>query len=500
MPPKKFFVTTPLYCVSDKPHLGHAYTTLAADVLARHLRAKDVPVHLQTGTAEHGAAVEAAALGRGVAPAAWGDAVSADFRGLWKTLNVSLDGFVRTSDPAHAACVQAVFEKLLKTGDIYKGAYGGFYCPACEAFYDETELPGGKCRLHGRPAERVGEEVYLFRLSGYGEPLLRHYAGHPDFLSPRWRAKELENIVRSGLRDVPVSLARPAWGVQVKSDPAHTVCAWFDALLAYASGAGYHPDRPSPAFRSLWPADAHLAGKESFRLHGAVWPAVLLALGLELPRMAYAHGWLTIDGEKMSKSRGNFIKAEDVVRDYGVDALRYFLLREVPFGQDGDFSTEALKDRYNSDLSGELGGLFSRVMKLAGWLEHRLPHKPEGSETFSEISSWTPEIHRAVEELRFREALEQVWRAVGRLNRLVDGKRPLELAKKDPAAMKAFMNEMVWCLRLVAGWLDPFMPGTASTMHLQLGVGVAASGADRQKPGELFPRKQDGRPGPPELN
>ncbi|MHB0995510.1 MAG: class I tRNA ligase family protein [Elusimicrobiales bacterium] len=500
MRPKTFYITTPPYHVNDKPHLGHAYTALAADVLARHLRAKDLPVHLQTGTDEHGAAIEKAALQRGAAPRAWRDAVSGEFRGLWKTLNANYDRFIRTTDPAHEACVQAVFEKLRKTGDIYQGAYDGYYCPSCEAFYGGPELPGGKCPVHGRPAERVMEEAYLFRLSRYAQPLLEHYAKHPDFLSPRRSAQELADSVRSGLADIPVSRAGAAWGVPLESDPAHAVCAWLDALLAYASGAGYLPGQDSAEFRSLWPADVHLAGREAFRSHGVLWPAVLMALGLELPRTVYAHGWWTINGEKMSRSRGNFIKAEDVVRDYGVDALRYFLLREVPFGQDGEFSAEAMRKRYNSDLAGDLGNLFSRVMKLAGWLEHRLPHKPERAEVFADISSWTPEIHRAVEELRFSEALERIWQAVARLNRLVDEKRPLELARKDPAAMKDFLNEMVWCLRLVAGWLDPFMPDTASKMHLQLGVGIAASGAERQEVAPLFHRKQDERPGHPQLN
>lgn len=497
---KKFLVTTPLYHAADKPHLGHAYTALAADVLARHLRARDLPVRLQTGTAEHGADIEEAALGRGAAPAAWCDAVAADFRGLWKKLNVNYDGFTRTTDPAHAACVQAAFERLLKSGDIYKGACDGPYCPSCEVFYDESGLTEGKCPVHGRPAGRVSGEVYFFRLSGYGAALLRHYAAHPGFLAPRWRAQELADLVRSGLKDIPVSRAKAAWGVPVKSAPEHAACAWFDALLGYASGAGYHPDHSSPDFGALWPADAHLAGRESFRLHGAVWPALLLALGLELPRMVYAHGLWTIGGEKMSRARGNFIKAEDVVRDYGVDALRYFLLREVQFGQDGDFSPEALKRRYNADLAGGLGGLFSRVLKLAGWLEHRLPQKPERSAVFGEISAWTPEIHRAVEELRFSEALERVWQAVARLNRLVDERKPWELARQDPGAMKDFMDEMVWCLRLVAGWLDPFMPDTASRMHMQLGAGVAAHAAEHQKVAPLFPRKEDGAPGHPQLN
>ena len=501
MKSKKFYVTTPLYCVTAKPHIGHAYTTVAADVLARHLRSKDLPVHFQTGTDEHGSGIEKTAGEKGVAPKAWCDRISAEFRALWKTLDISYDHFLRTTDASHEAGVQAVFERLLKTGDIYKGSYEGPYCASCEAFYDESELKEGRCPVHAAPAGRVSEETYFFRLARYEQALLEHYERHPDFLSPRYRAQEVINFVKSGLKDIAVSRTRVAWGIPVKSDPAHTVYGWFDALLNYATGPGFGPERPSADFAQVWPADVHLAGKESFRFHGVVWPAMLLALGVELPLKVYAHGWWAINGAKMSRSRGNFITAEDVVRDYGVDALRYFLLREMPFGQDGDFSMEAFRRRYNTDLASDLGNLFSRVMNMAaGYLEHRLPHKPEGSPVFSELSSRTPEIDRSIEALQFSEALEQIWRGVSRLNRLVDERKPWDLARKDPAALRAFLNEMVWCLRLVAGWLDPFMPATASRMHLQLGVGMTSGGVEPQKVPPLFPRKHDDKPGAPGNN
>ena len=492
---KKYYITTPLYYVNDKPHIGHAYTTLAADVLARQLRSKDIPVHFQTGTDEHGSNIEKIARERGVEPKAWCDGISADFRGLWKTLNITYDHFIRTTDPAHEAGVQAVFEKLLKSGDIYKGSYDGLYCRSCEAFYDEGELKEKNCPVHGKPVEHVSEETYFFRLSKYESALLEHYARHPDFLSPRYRAQELINFVKAGLKDISISRTKVAWGVQVKSDPKHTVYVWFDALLNYATGAGYNPEKPSPDFSVLWPADVHLVGKEIFRFHGVIWPAMLMALGVELPRKVYAHGWWTINGDKMSKSRGNYIKAEDVVREYGVDALRYFIFREVTFGQDGDFSMEAFRRRYNSDLANDLGNLFSRVMNMAAkHLDHRLPEKPENSETFKELSSWTPAIHHSLEALQFSEALEKIWQGVGTLNRLVDTRKPWEMAKNNSEALKPFLHEMVWCLRLIAGWIDPFMPDTASRMHLQLGVGRTAEGTEPQKVPPLFPRKQDAKP------
>ncbi len=492
---KKFYITTPLYYVNDKPHVGHAYTTLAADVLARHLRSRDIPVYLQTGTDEHGAGIERAALEHGEGPKAWCDKVSSEFRSLWRTLNVGYDRFIRTTDPSHEAAVQAAFEKLLKAGDIYKGSYEGVYCPSCEVFYDETELKDGRCPVHNTPAERVSEETYFFRLSNYEKPLLKHYAAHPGFLSPGHRAQELLNFVRSGLKDVSVSRSRVAWGVPVRPAPGHTVHVWFDALLNYATGPGYHPEKPSPDLPGIWPADVHLVGKEIFRFHGVIWPAMLMALGLELPRKVYAHGWWTINGAKMSKARGNFIRAEDVVRDYGVDALRYFLFREVPFGQDGDFSMEAFRRRYNADLANDLGNLFSRIMNMAShYLDLKLPSKPESSDLFGELSSLTPVIYGAMEDLRFSEALESIWGGIGRLNRLVDERKPWALAKTDPEALKSFLHEMIWCLRLVAGWLDPFMPDTASKMQLQLGVGRSLDGTPPQKVPPLFPRKQDDAP------
>jgi methionyl-tRNA synthetase len=361
---KYFYITTLLYYVNDKPHVGHAYTTLAADVLARHLRAAEKNVYFQTGTDEHGANIEKIAREKNIEPKSWCREISADFRNLWKTLNISYDHFIRTTDQDHERRVQAAFERLLATGDIYPGSYNGLYCHSCESFMDESELVNGNCTVHGKPPERVSEETYFFKLSKYQDRLLEHYAKNPDFLAPKHRAQEIINFAKSGLKDISVSRTKVAWGVKVPSNPKHTVYVWFDALLNYATGVGYHPQNPDPVFAEKWPADVQLVGKEIFRFHAVTWPAMLLALGLELPKKVYAHGWWSVNGEKMSKSKGNFLNPDDIVREYGLDAFRYFLFREVPFGSDGDFSTDSFKRRYNADLANDFGNLFSRALNM----------------------------------------------------------------------------------------------------------------------------------------
>ena len=492
MTKKYFYITTPLYYVNDKPHVGHAYTTLAADVLARHLRAAGKDVYFQTGTDEHGANIEKIAREKNIEPKTWCREISADFRNLWKTLDISYDHFIRTTDQDHERRVQAAFERLIETGDIYPGSYSGLYCRSCECFMDEGELVNGNCPTHGKPPERVNEDTYFFKLSKYQGPLLEHYAKNPDFLAPRHRAQEIINFAKSGLTDISVSRTKVSWGVKVPSNPAHTVYVWFDALLNYATGVGYHPQSPDPVFAEKWPADVQLVGKEIFRFHAVIWPAMLMALGAELPKKIYAHGWWTVNGEKMSKSKGNFINPEDIVREYGLDAFRYFLFREVPFGSDGDFSHDSFRRRYNADLANDFGNLFSRTLNMVNkYLEGNLPGKPENGALFGEISARTGEFDEKMRQLHFGEALDIIWHAVSALNKKIDTEKPWEMAKKNPQALKPLLNDLVWCLRLIGGWIYPFMPDTSAKMQMQLAVGKAGlSGAEPQKVPVLFPRKQ----------
>lgn len=491
---KKFCVTTPLYRVNHRPHIGHAYTTLAADVLARHMRARGTEVFFQTGTAEHGAGAARTAAERGSTPGEWADGISADFERAWKLLNVNYDRFVRTAGPDHERRAQDAVERMLASGDIYPGSYSGTFCASCGIFYDEADLAeGGLCPAHGKRTEPFSGKSYFFRLSRYREPLLAHYASNPGFLAPKDRAAGMAELVKAGLKDVPVSRAGAAWGIPVRSDPGHTVLDWFDALLGYITGAGWEAGQETEEFRSVWPADVHLVGKESFRFHAVTWPAMLMSLGLPLPKRIYAHGRWTIEGDGTAGPGDAAVNPADAIKKYGADALRYFLFRETPFGQDGDFSTGSLGRRYDSDLADDLGDLFSRVTDLAGrYLDSRLPQKPEdgSARTFARLRSLDAGIAADIEGLRFGPALDRIWDAVGELNRGLDSLEPGELAGRDPAALKSFLNDMVWCLRLIAGWVYPFLPDTSARMQMLMSIGDAETGGvEPQKVPPLFPRK-----------
>ncbi|MDE2291455.1 MAG: methionine--tRNA ligase [Elusimicrobia bacterium] len=508
---KKLYITTPLYYVNASPHIGHAYTTLAADILARWHRQNGREVHLLTGTDEHGSKIEQAAAAAGVSPQAYADKVSQEFRDLWVHLDVRHDDYIRTTEDRHKERVQAAFRRLKASGDVYKGVYKGYYCVSCETYWTETDAPPDEkgrrlcpnpdCR---KPLKVTEEESWFFKLSTYGPRLLEHYKAHPGFLQPAHRAKEIENFVGEGLRDLAISRTKVSWGVPVPDDPGHVVYVWFDALLNYVTATGWFPEGDAGLFEQLWPADVQLVGKEIYRFHTVIWPAMLMALGVEPPRSVFAHGWWTVEGQKMSKSKGNFVDPREVTREFGVDAFRYFLFREMPFGNDGDFSLETLRRRYNAELANDLGNLVSRVTNMVDkYLNGALPGRPTAERivvTRTALDT-APGIAEAMERLAFQDALNRVWAVVGELNVTVDRRKPWELAKADPEALKWLLWDLVHALRMVAGWIAPFMPQTAAKIQMALGVrhfpaplsvkqvleGPAGEHISKSPP--LFPRK-----------
>ncbi|MEE9614831.1 MAG: methionine--tRNA ligase, partial [Thermodesulfobacteriota bacterium] len=357
---KTFYVTTPIYYVNDTPHIGHAYTTVAADCMARYKRLKGFDVLFLTGTDEHGQKVEKAAAEAGVTPRELADRVVVHFKDLWKKLDISNDDFIRTTEDRHKKAAASLWEEVRKNGDIYLGEYEGWYCTPCENFLTDSQLAGGNCPDCARPVERLSEPSYFFKLSEYGDRLLKHIEDNPEFIGPETKKNEIKSFIKQGLRDISVSRTTFSWGVPVPGDPDHIMYVWFEALTNYLAATGY----PEEGHKKFWPADLHLIGKDILRFHSVFWPAFLMSAGLEPPKKVFAHGWWTVEGRKMSKSVGNVVDPFEVVDTYGVDQFRYFLLSEVPFGKDGDFSITALKGRINGDLANDLGNLLSRTVSM----------------------------------------------------------------------------------------------------------------------------------------
>ncbi|MBV9080870.1 MAG: methionine--tRNA ligase [Elusimicrobia bacterium] len=465
---KAFYLTTPLYYVNDVPHIGHSYTTIAADVLARWKRLRGEPVFFLTGTDEHGAKIAKAAEDSGETPQQLVDRVSGEFRRLWTALNITYDDFIRTSEPRHRAVVQKVFENLKDTGDLYKGTYEGWYCIHDETYFAESELVEKKCPQCGRDVQKLKEDTYFFKLSKYEGPLLEHYRSHPEFLSPKHRANEIINFVKGGLRDFSVSRTRVKWGIPMPFDPDHTVYVWFDALLNYVTAAGYESD--ARAFADRWPADVHLVGKEIYRFHTVTWPAMLMALGLPLPKKVFAHGWWTVEGTKMSKSLGNVVDPHKMVAEYGVDAYRYFLLREVPFGSDGDFSEKALLNRYNTELANNLGNLLQRTTTLLTKnFGGEIPAANGAPALLSDIAAVVAQIEKHYADLAFGDVLETIFELLVRTNKFIDEQAPWKLGEADKPKLAGILNECVRTLRVAAILLAPFMPQKCAEIWARLG-------------------------------
>lgn len=501
---KNFYLTTPIYYPNNNLHLGHTYTTIIADVLKRYKKSQGFDVFFTTGTDEHGQKLQESAKKVGKATLEYIDPIVESAKELWKTLNIEFDSFIRSTDPIHEKNVAEIFMKLYEKGEIYKGSYSGKYCVPCETFWTDSQLTDGyKCPDCGRDVIESKEETYFFKLSKYQDRLLKLYEENPDFIQPESRKNEMISFIKQGLDDLSVTRSSFDWGVKVPMDEKHVVYVWIDALSCYLTSVGYGTDEDN--FKKFWPCDVHLIGKEIMRFHAIIWPAILMALDLPLPKKIFGHGWILFDDDKMSKSKGNVVYAEPIIELYGMDTLRYFMLREFTFGQDGNFTYAKFLNRVNSDLVNDLGNLVSRSVAMCEkYFDGKVPEVSEIAEVDSELISTVvnarDKVSAEIENLGFSFALEEIWKVIRRTNKYIDETTPWALIKEEKEErLKTVIYNLLESIRIVSGLIRPFMEETSNKINTQIGTdecgyetlttfGLLKSGTEVKKGQNLFNR------------